>query len=99
MFGVLYKEHDIQGRKWGVRLVFRDQNVPASVPFMMQTCCILDDNTLHCLCVSEASAEKTGVSQYSCSDGTHGYSGMWERKNQELASYFHLLLLFGILEL
>lgn len=91
--------HDIQGRKWGVRFVLGGQKVPARVPFMVQTCCVLCDNPLHCLCVTEASVEKTGVSQYSCSDGTHGYSWMCERKNQELPSYFPLPLLFGILEL
>lgn len=91
MFGILYKERDSQGRKWGVRLVLGDPKVPASVAFRVQTCCILDDHTLHCLCVTEAGVEKTGVSQYSRSNGTRGYSWMWERNNQELPSYFHVI--------
>lgn len=58
---------------------------------MAQTCVVVDENTLHCLWATQARGEKTGVSQYSCSDGTHGYSWMWERSNRELPSYFYVI--------
>lgn len=43
--------------------------------------------TLSIVCATGVSVEKTGVSQYSCRDGTHGYSWMWE--GEELPSCFH----------